>query len=341
MNNKITSIAGVIVLGAALAISAKATSNTKHITGDLKTGLALTTSVASSTGVTGETSGNAATDVMMATVTVNEKGIIADCKIDALGVSIGFDGQGVLTTDLASEFQTKQELGYNYNMKPASDIQKEWFEQADAFAYYCIGKTADEIINMPLNDKGKAGDADLIASCTLYPSAFQQVVAKAVENATEPGANADDKLGLGVITSLSKSKDASAEGDGLAQAYVTVAATTVNAEGKITSAVFDAVQANVNFDTTGTITNDITAEVASKNVLQYNYNMKGASNIQKEWFEQADAYAWYVSGKTFDEVMATELNQGAPAEGTDLATSVTIHVTDFNTALKKAVDTAE
>ena len=58
---------------------------------------------------------------------------------------------------------------------------------------------------------------------------------------------AGDTLYLTSTTSLADSKDASAEGDGLAQAYTTAAAITMNGD-TITSCNIDAVQANVNFD---------------------------------------------------------------------------------------------
>ena len=70
--------------------------------------------------------------------------------------------------------------------------------------------------------------------------------------------------------------------------------------------------------------------------------MKKYSGIQKEWFEQAESFAQYVSGKTMDEVMGLPRTEsGVPTEETDLVTSVTIKVNDFITALKNAVDIAE
>ena len=296
--------------------------------GVLKTGLALDTSVAKSV------DGTAQADVTMAAVVVDGEGKIVSCVIDAAQTVVTFDETGKITTDMAAEFQTKNELGEGYGLKAASSIGKEWNEQAAGFAEYCVGKTADEVLGIA------ADDADVKASCTMYIGGFQKIVAEAVANAAVTGAQEGDVLGLGVVTSIAKSTDAAEGAEGLAQAYTTVSAVIVDADGKITSAAIDAVQANVNFDATGKITSDINADVASKNELGEGYGMKGASSIGKEWNEQAAAYAANAVGKTADDVNAIELTEGVPADA-DLAASVTVHVTDFNTVLTKAVANAK
>lgn len=312
--------------------------NNTQTEGSVKTGLAMIPSVSKSKDA-GEEDGLAQADIAIAAVTVDADGKIMACAIDAAQVKINFGKDGKITTDLATEFASKQELGEGYGMKNASGIGKEWNEQADAFAAYCVGKTVEEVNGIALTESGTAKDEELAASVTLSLGGFQAIVAKAVENATESGASANDKLGLGVVTNIAKSKDAGDE-DGLAQAYVTVTATTVDADGKITSCVIDAVQANVNFDATGKITTDLNAEIKTKNELGDDYGMKKASSIGKEWFEQAAAYAAYAVGKTADEVNGTAVTEGAPSDA-DLAASVTVHITDFNTVITKAVGNAK
>lgn len=307
--------------------------------GTLKTGLAILSDVSKSKDA-GEEDGQAQANITIAAVTVDEAGKIVSCVIDTAQVKVGFDKEGKLLTDLAAEFPTKQELGDDYGMKKASSIGKEWFEQADAFAAYVVGKTAEEVSGIAVTESGAAADADLAANCTLSIGGFQAIVVKAVNNAVEAGASIGDKLGLGAVTSIGKSKDAAADAEGLAQAYTTVTAVTTNAEGKITSCVIDAVQANVNFDAAGKVTTDFAAEIKTKNELGDGYGMKKASSIGKEWYEQAAAYAAYVVGKTADEVNGIALTEGAPADA-DLAASVTVHVTDFNSVITKAVNSAE
>ncbi|MBE6714268.1 MAG: hypothetical protein E7575_03145 [Ruminococcaceae bacterium] len=103
------------------------------------------------------------------------------CIIDVAQPKIYFDSQGNITS---SEFEkTKLELGYDYNMAPASPIGKEWFEQQAHFSEYIIGMTAEEIGAIKINDSGKADDADLVSGCTIYPGGFIAIAKKALENA--------------------------------------------------------------------------------------------------------------------------------------------------------------
>jgi hypothetical protein len=74
----------------------------------------------------------------------------------------------------------------------------------------------------------------------------------------------------------------------------------------------------------------------TKNELGFDYGMKASSAIGKEWFEQADAFAKYVTGKKVADVSGISLTEGAPASGTELASSVTVHVTDMISVVEKA-----
>ena len=298
----------------------------ENVTNGLKTGLALMPSVAKSVDA-GEEDGLAQADISMAIVTVDAEGKVVSCAIDAAQVKINFDKEGKILTALDTQYLTKQELGDDYGMRAASSIEKEWNEQADAFAAYCIGKTADEISAIA------ADDADLTAGCTMHPGNFQWLVVKAMDNASASGAKEGDAIGLGVNTSIDSSVDASDE-DGLAQAYVTVTGVTVDAEGKVTSAVIDSVQANVNFDAAGKITTDLEAEIKTKNELGDDYGMRKASSIGKEWNEQADAFAAYCIGKTADEIAAIA------ADDADLTAGCTMHRGNFQWLVVKAIGNA-
>ena len=299
----------------------------------LKTGVGMITTVSS------PEDGATEADAAIAAVTVGADEKIVSCTIDIAQTAINFSADGKITSDKEAAYPSKQEKGADYGMKAASAIGKEWNEQADAFAAYCVGKTANEVLEIAVNEQGVAADADLAASCSMHIGDLQEVVVKAVGNATEAGAKAGDKLGLGVTTSIADSKDAGDE-DGVAQAYTTLSVVTVDGAGKITSAIIDAVQANVNFDKTGKITSDLTAPVSSKNELGDKYGMKAASSIGKEWNEQAAAYAAYAVGKTADEVNGTAVTEGKPSDA-DLAASVTVHIAGFNDVITKAVKNAK
>ncbi len=307
--------------------------------GALKTGLGIVTSIASSADA-GEKDGLAQTDSTVAAVLVDAQGKIVACKIDAAQTKINFSAEGKIVTPLDTVFKTKQEKKEEYGMKKASGIQKEWNEQADAFAAYVTGKTLAEVKGIALNEENRPADAELSSSVTIHVNDLIAAVEKAVSNAQDLGAKSGDKLGLGIVTTIDKSTDAAADKDGLAQAYSTYTAVSFGADGKITSSIIDASQSNVNYNASGKLTTDKNTEVKTKNELGEAYGMKKASGIQKEWNEQAAAFAAYVKGKTLDEVKGIALKEGAPADA-ELASSVTVHVTDFITVIEKAAQNAK
>lgn len=305
-----------------------------------KTGLSVITSIAKSKDASAEGDGLAEVDSTVVAVLVGKDGKILDCKIDVAQTKMNFSTEGKLTTDIATVFQSKQELGDAYGMKKASGIGKEWFEQANAFADYVVGKTVDEVKGIAVNEDGTAKDADLAASVTVHINEFIEGVEKAVAASQELGAQKGDKLGLAITTDMSKSTDASAEGDGLAQAYSNYAVVTVDKNNKITSCVIDASQGNVNFNTEGVITTDLATTYQTKQELKEAYGMKKASGIGKEWYEQANAFADYVTGKKLDEVKGIAVNEDGTAKDADLASSVTVHVAPFIANVDKAVANA-
>ena len=293
----------------------------------VKTGLSLITSVGSSTSASAEGDGLAQADITLVAVTVGEDGVIDDCVIDAIQSKVNFDAAGQLITDLSTPVTSKNERGDDYGMRKASSIGKEWNEQAQAIADYVVGKTIDQVTGIAVTEDGKAGDADLASSVTMSIGGYLDGIQQAVANAQHLGASKGDTLVLTSTTSLTDSKDATAEEDGLAQAYATVGAITMNGD-TITSMVIDAVQANVNFD--------LTAAQPSKNQLGDDYGMRKASSIGKEWYEQAAGFAAYAIGKTPAEVSGIAVTEDGKAADADLAASVTISIGAFQTLVAKA-----
>lgn len=306
-------------------------------TGAVKTGLAVVTSAAKSVDAA-EENGVAEAYSTIVAVTVDDEGTIQNCAIDAAQTKINFTTEGKIATPLDSVFVGKQELGDDYGMRKASGIGKEWNEQANAFADYVIGKTVEEVKGIAI-DEGVPAVADLDASVTIHVTDFIAAVEKAVENAQDMGASADDMIGIGVVTTIDKSKEAGDE-DGVAQAYSNYAAVTFDADGAITSCIIDASQTNVNFDKTGVITSDLTGPFPTKNELGDEYGMKKASTIGKEWYEHAAAFAEYVKGKTVDEVNGIAMNDEGVAADEDLSASVTVHIGPFMNVIEKAFNFA-
>ncbi len=303
----------------------------------VKTGLAVLPSISGSKDASAEGDGTAQSEILLVAVTVGDDGVIDSCVIDNIQAKIGFNASGALTTDPATTFPSKNELGDGYGMKQASSIGKEWNEQAAALAEYAVGKTVDELKGMAVGEDGKAADADLAASVTLYIGGFVDGIEAAVDSAAHMGASKGDKLSLASETSMSKSKDAAADKDGVAQAYATIAAVTFDGD-VITSCYIDAVQANVNFDASGTITTDLTAAPQTKNQLGDAYGMKQASSIGKEWNEQAAGFCAYVTGKTAAEVKGLAVDESGKAADADLAATVTVGIGEFQTLIAKAAE---
>jgi hypothetical protein len=181
----------------------------------------------------------------------------------------------------------------------------------------------------------------LLAGCTIKVDSIQQAVIRACEGATWTGATAADTLGLGMTAELTQSYGtsgtATAEKDGTIQAYVNFAATTKNAEGKITCVVIDSIQADSTWNTAGKITTDMTKEPVTKYNKKYDYNMKGSSAIGKEWFEQIDVFKQFITGMTADQVTAIVVGADGKPTDTTLTTGCTMKVTAYKTAVTKAL----
>ena len=158
----------------------------------------------------------------------------------------------------------------------------KWNEQANAFAAYCVGKTAEQLQGIALNELGQA--VDVIASCTLTADEFLPGVLDAIAKAEHRGAKAGDVLKLAQYSTASNSKDATETADGQTQVYTHAGMFTLNGD-VITSAYIDAVQANVKFSAEGKVTTDLTAPVLTKNELKEGYGMKRVSPIGKDWYE--------------------------------------------------------
>ncbi len=131
------------------------------------------------TAESGESSGSLSKTT--AAVIVGKDGTIYDCRIDTIESKMSL-ADGVLT--LPESYISKRELGEDYGMKAASSIGKEWYEQVDAFSAYIQGKTYEEVMQIAVDENGKATEADLAAGCTISILDFQKAIEKACSAAT-------------------------------------------------------------------------------------------------------------------------------------------------------------
>lgn len=299
----------------------------------VKTGLAIVTSVSDSVPA-GEKDGKIAYDVTLVAVTVDDNGVIDSCVIDSLPANVTFDTAGQITCDLTAAIRTKDEQGEDYGMKAYAGSKYEWNEQAAALAAYAEGKTVAELISGAVGEDGKAVDADLAATASIYLGGYVSAIEAAVASAQHLGAVKGDTLKLACIPGI-KSSVSAGEKDGTAQLDADVTALTMNGD-VITSCIIDSLQAKINFNAAGEITSDLTAAILTKNGLGENYGMKAWGGAKYEWNEQAAAFASYVTGKTAAEVAGIAVTEGKPSDA-DLASSVTIAIGDFQGLIAKAL----
>ena len=309
------------------------------VTGALKTGLSVSTNIADTASATAEANGVAKYDVTLAAVTVDDNGVIQSCVIDSIPASVEFDTTGAITSDLAAAIATKNELGENYGMVAWGGAIAEWDAQVAAVAQYAVGKTVEELKNGDIDmTTGKAKDGtDLQSSATIYLAGYVYAIEAAVNNAQHLGAASGDELVLATLPSIKNSTSADAENAGNAQLDADIVALT-RKDGVITSCYIDSLQAKIAFDTAGAVTTDLSAPVKTKNELGADYGMVAWAGAIAEWNEQAASFAQYITGKTADEVAGIAITETTkPADGTDLASSVTIAIGGFQALIAKAM----
>ena len=301
----------------------------------VKTGLYVGASVSDSKSAAAEENGQVKFDVTLVAVTVSDEGVIESCVIDSIPATVKFDASGAITSDISAAVPTKNELGEGYGMKAYAGSKYEWNEQVAALSAYAVGKTVEELRSGAVDETGHAADADLASTATIYLGGYVSAIEAAVNNAQHLGASSGDKLVLASLNSVGSSKNPEDDKAGTAQLDADITAVTMNG-GVITSCYIDSLQAKVNFDTTGTITTDLTAPLQTKNEMGEGYGLKAYAGSKHEWNEQAAAFAAYVTGKTAEEVAGITVNEKTAPADADLAATVTISIAGFQALIAKA-----
>lgn len=287
--------------------------------GVVKTGLAVIASI-KITNPTEEAEGKASYDVTYAAVNVDDNGVITACKFDSVGVDVAFDATGAIKTE-DSEVLTKHEKGFDYGMVAYGGSTYEWFEQANSVAAYAVGKTVEELKSGAIDESGYAVDVDLKSSASINLFGYVAAIEAAVNNAKHLGAQAGDELKMVSINALASGN---LNGD--------VVALTMK-DGVITSCYIDSLQAALNIAEDGVVT---AGNTLSKNDLGYDYNMVNFGASTMEWFQQAEGFAAYITGKTPAEVAGIAIDEGTKPTDTDLTASCTIAIGGFQKLIAKA-----
>ncbi len=151
------------------------------------------------------------------------------------------------------------------------------------------------------------------------------------KSSTEAGKDAAAaKTGYAVVSSISDVKDTTLTIDSVC------AAVLVGADGKIIDCKIDEAQTKPDLAKDAGDVKDLRTKLEK----QGDYAMKGASPIQKEWFEQIAAFEAFAKGKTADEITAAVGEDGKPSNA-DLKAGCTIVVADIAKAVANAVTGAQ
>ena len=278
----------------------------------VKTGLAIVTDRSAS-----ENAARAVFTATVAAVTVDDDGRICDAVLDGVYTTVTFDESGTITGDITSALLSRRELAEDYGMGPVTQRQDEWQE------------TAEE-----LTERVEDTAAAELGLLTGYPVEMVAALEKAAANARHLGAAEEDELRLALNADLSDSASATDREAGRVRLACDAAAVTFRDE-TISACVIDSVQADVPFDAMGTITTDVTGPAPTKTELGDDYGMKAYGGAKYEWYQQAENFARYVTGKTAAQVLAIPVADGKATQA-DLYTSVTISITPFQELIARA-----
>ena len=270
-------------------------------------------------------------NTITAAVLLDAEGKVADVMLDEVEISVTADGTGKVT--LPTDYRTKRQRGDDYPLAAVSSLEKGWAEQADAFGNYLTGQTPDEVKKLATDEDGKPKDADLLSTCTIAVDGYRDAVVRACENAKALGAARGDRAVLGVaVRNDTKDLTADDDHDVTAQVDITATALSLDADGRVTSAVADVAEPALTVGADGTVS--APEMVKTKLELGDSYGMRGASSLDKEWYEHSEGWCDYLKGKTRAEVA------DIPADGSDadLAALCTISVTELQKAALAAFE---
>ncbi len=326
-------------------------------TAEYKLGMGIVVSLDSSKDKTEDKDATAQADATVATVVMDKDGKIVAADLDCAQTKVTVKDGKIVDKDKV-DVRTKKEKKDEYNMLKYSaegTCIAEWYEQAAAFAKYCVGKTASEVANIATADTRNDGymrptDADLAAGCTMDVTDFIAAFKAACEDAQAKTFKAAEgfKLGLDVETKVDGSTDAG-EKNATAQLYSTFGAIVVDKDGKTVAALVDEIQPKVEVDNAG--------KIVAKNYVNTKRNLKEDYNMLKyspegtciaEWYVQAADLTDYIAEKamTADQIKAiatadTRKDGYMRPTDADLAAVCTMQISGYQAVLANAVAAAK
>ena len=203
------------------------------------------------TSANGDKNGKGQLTATAAAVLLDANGRIVKCAIDTAECVAEYSSSGKYI--LSESFKTKYELGNDYGLKKASEINKEWFEQIDALTELVKGKNIEELRSLP-SDSGK-GSRDVIkAGCTIVISDFVYALEEAMKAASASDAVSDSSIQLKISTAQS-GKDASSDAEGFNELKATITANALDKDGKTVATRSASAEAKYVFNNKGEVKN--------------------------------------------------------------------------------------
>ncbi|MBQ7873570.1 MAG: hypothetical protein IJ306_00200 [Oscillospiraceae bacterium] len=253
--------------------------------------------------------GTAQTDATVAVVVLDAEGKIVSVQIDCAQTKLS-TVDGVLGDLAECDTRSKNTKKEDYGMAAVMGVP-EWYVQVDALEEALVGMTAEEVAAIELVEHNghnvALNDEVIYAACTMDLTGFKAAIAKACADEYAKEFTAENwTLGLGVVTDVTSSTDATADANGTAAFYTEFAGVVYAEDGTIVTSLLDVIQVKVGFDATGAMTNaaDYDANFKSKKELKEGYGMQGVSAIGLEWMDQATNFEAAIVGMTAEEVAA-------------------------------------
>lgn len=280
-------------------------------------------------------------NLTVATVVLDDEGKIVACRLDVAQNKYSVADEEVTFSILES----KRELLERYNMKGSSPIGKEWYEQAEAFEAWVVGKTGAQVAellkkdNLALNGTHwVTTDEVLKAGCTIDVQDFRDAVVKACNDEQGMTFETDKAFTLGLgVNSGDNGSSAEDEENYTVKMNVEFAASVVIG-GKVVATVNDAYQPQIEVEdgevVSATVGKGEENGMKTKRELKEAYGMIPASPIGAEWYVQSAAYSNYVLGKTATEIAGLELSSDLQTAG------CTIYIGGINAVVAESVNNA-
>ena len=248
----------------------------------------------------GKVSKSKVTNITLAIV-FDEAGKIVDARFDSAEASLKVTDGEITAVD---RLTTKVEKGEGYTGMSAS-----WEQEADAFEYFIIGKTAAEVAALTFVADG--ADAGLVAGCTMKSSmpVFQALVAKADAYTRKVTFKTTEAitLGLAIDAKLTGSVEAGAK---VSADFAAVAV----AGGKVVASMIDSAESSYAFAYNDeNEAYDITVTYKGTKNEQGDAYDSYAPMASGRWYAQAQAFANTAVGKTVAELagLSTDKIEGS------------------------------